>query len=69
MKVSLKSIGKGLVALGTMAGGVILSLQAKKGLKADNDFEPTLEELGTFIEKDSEETETEPEEDQEEETE
>ena len=67
MKVSLKSIGKGLVALGTMAGGVILSLQAKKGLKADNDFEPTLEELG--IEKDSEETETEPEEDQEEETE
>lgn len=63
-KVSLKSIAKGLVALGTMAGGVILSLQAKKGLKADNDFEPTLEELG--IEKDSE-TEMEPEEDQEQE--
>lgn len=68
MKFNLKGIGKAIIAAGTMVGGSILAIQAKKSLKGEEEFEPTLEPLGD-IEIEEEEQEQEPEEDQEEATE
>ena len=45
MKVSVKSVLKGIVAAGTAIGAGILALQTKKSVEQDN-FEPVLEPLG-----------------------
>ena len=45
MKVSVKSVMKGIVAAGTAIGAGILALQTKKSVEQDN-YEPTLEPLG-----------------------
>ena len=43
MKVSLKSVLKGIVAAGTAAGAAVLALQTKKSV--EQDYAPTLEPL------------------------
>lgn len=45
MKISLRSVLKGIVAAGTAVGAGVLALQAKKSVDEDR-FEPTLEPLG-----------------------
>lgn len=48
MKVSFKTIGKGLVAIGTAAGAAILALQTKKSVSEEVEaYDNTLEPLGT----------------------
>ena len=44
MKISMKSVFKGIVAAGTAVGAGILALQAKKSVDEDN-YEPTLAPL------------------------
>ena len=66
MKIKLKDIGKGLAALGTLVGGVILATQTKKGM-SEQEYEPTLEPLGDEPETvEAEEVESEQEEPEEE---
>lgn len=45
MKISVKTVLKGIVAAGTAIGAGILALQTKKSVDEDN-YEPTLEPLG-----------------------
>lgn len=45
MKISLRSVLKGIVAAGTAVGAGVLALQAKRSVDEDR-FEPTLEPIG-----------------------